>query len=607
MNRLVILLFSLLAAFLFPTWICDTSINFTNSFFSVIFTIVLFWFLTYVDNQGFEKRIKKYTLVLGIIFSTTTAFGFRLENEGKINYTDIKITLSILVFGLIYSKLLCVLWTFLEKGNNSLTQNQRGKFSDKAKKYIDFLLDRQWLTAIIIIIGWIPCYIATFPGNFIYDATIEFEQLTQGYIGDLPLLHSFIITRLLSVSYSLTGSYNVGVSIYTILQMVLISLLFSNIVCTFKKQGVNSILLAAICLYYMLFPVIHILVTCTVRDVMFSALLTYSMFLIYQLSVDFRFFLGSFKKTSTLAVVLVLTLLSRNNNTGMLMPAALVLIGLLLLIISYKKKIGIKGVLVFVSVALAGYFTINSALTAVCQPFTPAKAKSSLSVLSQPIARAYTLNKDEWDSDEKEQFAKYFNLKKVRYVAENADSTKNHLQIEDGEMGDFLRFWIKIGIKYPGCYLDGILANSRHMWFPDCVVDGYNESRTGSYTQYDKCYFSVSDRISPPATHKLYLPSVRKFYSNIGKMISFEKLPVISMLFSIGFNFWILLNCFFFICFKKYKNLILPLTIILCYTLISAFVPLVILRYFCALFFTLPIIAVFTLQPKAAMGQINKN
>ncbi len=61
----------------------------------------------------------------------------------------------------------------------------------------------------------------------------------------------------------------------------------------------------------------------------------------------------------------------------------------------------------------------------------------------------------------------------------------------------------------------------------------------------------------------LYFPKVREYYKNIGLYISFEKIPIISMFFSIGFQFCIVLNCVFYIGYRRCKYLYLPVAIVL--------------------------------------------
>lgn len=190
-------------------------------------------------------------------------------------------------------------------------------------------------------------------------------------------------------------------------------------------------------------------------------------------------------------------------------------------------------------------------------------------------------------------------LEGLGYCPENADQTKRRINIQNN-FWDFFMFWCKIGTEHLGCYIDAILANTQNMWYPDSVIDGYNQvfKEVGEpYYDYDKCYYSITSDLEEPAEHMNYLPMVLNYYTQIGLNISFEKLPVVSMLFSIGFQFWLILNCFFYVMYRRLYRLVLPLTIILGYMLISACVPLVLLRYFAAAFFAVPMLIVFTIQP----------
>lgn len=584
-RKICIVCISFIATILFPIFICDNTLLFSNSIFSVIFFAILYVFLDKNCQKSISLRLKKYTLVLGFLLSIMTAFGYYLEIYKEIPIKNVWLIAAICVYAYIYSIIIQSLWRFIDKFD---------AISDGKVTIVSKILSNPYIVFLIIFICWIPCYISTYPGNYIYDATAEFEQSIYGYSGDFPLLHSFVIIKILSVFYKLTGSYNLGIAFYTIVQMILLSILFTHIICTFYKQKINRNVLFVLLVYYAIFPSIHMLVTCTVRDVMFSGLLTYSMFLMYKMSVDYINFWKSKKSICTLAIILTLTLLSRNNNTRIIMP--IVLLSICFIIIILNKKVNIKKSLLFCVVLLGSYLTTQLVLTLSCQPLIPAQTNSSLSLLSQSIVRTYVQTKDNWSDEDIVEFNKYVNMNGINYVAENADSTKWALSVTEDNKNQFFKFWLKKGLEYPGIYIDAILANSRQMWFPGTIVDGYNEY--GLYAGYEKCYFSFTDSIGHPGTLKLYLPSVRSFYKDIGLMISFEKIPIISMMFSIGFHFWTLLNCVFYVLYKRCYKLLLPLMIILGYTIISAFVPLVLLRYFSALFFVFPIVMAFSIYPE---------
>ncbi|MBE6877912.1 MAG: hypothetical protein E7488_01935 [Ruminococcaceae bacterium] len=598
MRTLKNILLSFLCTLFFPDFICRSVLAFSNSWLSALLMALLFLLFRHADGQNFPLRMKIFSLAPAFIFSALTAFGYRLEILENINFTDIRMLAAVLLYTCVFSAAICSVWNYLEENEENFALNSCSGFAAKADRVICWIVRHRIVMAAVMLLLWLPCYLSVFPGNFRYDAAAEFRQYTDGYSGDFPLLHSFITIRLLNFFYGITQSYNTGIAVYTIVQMVLLSLLFSQIIHTLDRQHINRFVLFVLLVYYSVFPAIHLLVTCNVRDVMFSGMLVWSVFLIYRMAMDYKKFMANIFNPFLLALVLVLTLLSRNNNTGAVMPAALAVVCLAVAFAAGRDSI--RGSAVFAATAMGGYFLISAALTAACQPLVPAQTGSALSLFCQSLARSYYADGENWPQQDIEAFRRYFPAGDPYYVPENADSTKFVIQVPEDEKDEFMQFWLKKGREYPTVYLNAVLANTRQMWFPDVIVDGYNEAGKSAFREYEKCYFTFSDSIEKPGTLDSLLPQVHSFYENIGLFVSFEKVPVVSMLFSIGFHFWLLINCCFYVEYRKCRRLRLPLLILLGYCIISAFVPLVLLRYFAALFFAFPLITAFAIQPKSA-------
>lgn len=585
-------IWAFLSALTFPVFISDSSISYSNSVFSVLVFAALFAVLRYAQSQFTPPRMKKCTHGLGLLFSVMTAYGYALSNLGSIPYLDVPFIASILLFAHVYAQLLSILWTFLERHEDAPAAALHDAPSPLARA-LSFLYARPAMLFVLLLLCWTPCYLSTFPGNFVYDASYEYYQLFDGYTRSYPLLHSVIITRLLSASDKLTGSFNPGIAVYTIAQMLLMAALFTHILRRFHADGVRPALLGALTAYYAAFPVIHLLVTCTTRDVLFSAMITWTVYLFYDLAVHPNAFMGSARRVLLLAAVLVFTLLSRNNNSGPVMLLLLLAICVLIGFVFGRKHI--RHSLLFTGASLGLFYAVSALLVSLCQPLYDSPPSSSLSVLTQPIARAYMLHGDTWSEEDRAEFESYFNMETLEYVPQNADPSKGNLTVRYANMREFLAFWVKIGLRHPACYLDAVLANTQQMWFPASVLDGYTVR--GMFPSYEKNYFYFGKYIEEIGSRLNLLPDVFTFYEDIGLRISFEKIPVISMLFSIGFQFWVLLHSAFYAAYKKRWHLFWPLGILLIYTIGSAFVPLVLLRYFGALFLCLPMTIVFTVCP----------
>ena len=581
---------------LYPAFTCDMTIRFSYGPLALLFWFCLYGLIVYSDTVPENRRRNIFSGILGTILSVMTCWGSYLDTVGYVPYLDIRLTAAIVIYAWIYARTLTLLWHALEKleikwsAPTHHRQSVPSKWS--AVSIADYFLMHPILIMGILLLCWLPCYAAIFPGNFFHDAQDEFAQLNSVFRGDFPRLHSVIIIFLLKTAYMLTGSYNVGIAVYTMVQMMLMSGMFSYILKKLKDQGVNRGILLTSFGYFALFPLIHVLVTATVRDVMFGGLVVFLVFQCYLMCWDPKSFFCSIPKTCSLGLTVALVLNARINIGYSGIPI-LLFIGLGF-IRCYGKQ-NKKGIAMLLGAMCGGCVALAILLTTVCQPFRKADLAASLSVLTQPIARAYSYEYDNWTDEQRERFETYFDITRMEYTPENADGTKGVCLVDENTFPQFLRFWVSIGMRFPGCYLDGILANTMQMWYPAAVVDGYVESKDWNT---DKTLFFFLDYIEPPGSYSGCLPKLQKMYMDLGLKISFEKIPGVSMLFSIGFHVWVLLNCLFYAMYRKARHLYLPIGILVIYVFLSSMVPLVCLRYFSALFFAFPLVLVFTVYAR---------
>ena len=584
-----------LSVMLFPVFTFDTTLCFSNSVFSIVVFAGVFALLRHAQRIGVSGRKKGYAHALGAVFSVMTAFGSRLEGLGGIPYGSIPFWVSVVLYAYVFGQGIGVLWTLMENKEPAfrrpaqLAQGRGGRLVRAA----EWLFGRPLLLWAVLLICWAPCYISTFPGNLVYDASYEYYQMETGFTKSFPLLHSAIITRLFSLSENLTGSVNAGVAVYVIVQMLLASALFTAIVRRFYLDGLHPLLTMGLAAYYALCPVVPLLITCTTRDVLFIMLLTCTVFQFDLLARDPDAFMASVRRIITLAATIVFTLLARNNNSGPL--AAMLLIGICLVIFLFFGRKYIWHSALFAASALGMFYAVTAVLTALCQPLYEAPPSSAMSILAQPIVRAYTLHGELWPQEDQEEFESYFNMVTLEYVPQNADPAKGNLTVRYRNMREFLAFWVKIGSRHPGCYLDAVLANTRQMWYPGAVIDGYTVR--GMFPAYQKNYFYFGKYIEEIGSRLNLLPKVFAFYESIGLRISFERIPLVSMVFSIGFQVWLLLHLLFYAAYRKCRYIFWPMGIVAVYTICCACVPLVLLRYFGALFLVCPMVIAFTLCP----------
>lgn len=582
---------SFIGTVFFPVFIGDNGLLFSYSHLSLLFMMCCYGLLAYAKKQKIDRRLRVYTRILGLLLSLMTTCGYYLETIGMVPYSNIKWICAAVIYAELFGCILQVTWLNLEKLEKKLAQirNEEVSFWGRTSRMI---ISRPILLVMLFLICWTPCYLSCFPGFFFYDATSEYLQSVKGYSAAFPMIHSVLIIGVLKLSHLLTGAYNAGIAAYVIVQMVLLASLFAHILHKFWKNGKNAVLLGILAGYFALFPLIHVLVTTSVRDILFSGMITYLVFQVYELVSDPVAFFESGSKPILLGFTLTLTIFARSNFVGVI-PFICICGAALILWLFCRRKIG-KGLTGFCLSFAGSYIVLGCALMVLCFPLRESGINNSLSIFTQPIARAYFYEQENWTEEQKQRFTEYFDMDRTKYVAENADHTKSSCRVDKNTLLPFLRFWGSMCIRYPSHYVDGILANTLQMWFPGSPADAYVES--GDW-EIEKSFFFVLDEIEEPGVHKLWFPGIRSFYSNLGMCISYEKIPVVSMLFSIGFQFWFLINAVFYVNYRKMYYASTPLLILTVYALITAFSPLVYLRYYAALFMGFPITLVLTVQP----------
>ena len=531
-----------------------------------------------------DRRHLIFALVSGLVFSTLTSWGTALDANGRVDFFGQ--LPAILLFTPVFALGVLLIWRLMEAADRA----------DKPEN--GFLARRKWAIPLILLIGWLPAFLAEYPGGFRYDATMELAQATEGlgFRGDYPYLHSAIVTLLLPLMHSLTGSWNTGVTVYVIIQMLLMAAMYSQILRTLIRKGIHRCVIRYALLYCALFPVIQILVVQELRDVLFAALVTYTVFCLYLLCTEKEQVLGSRWRPAAYAVVISLTLQSRNNNAGF--PFLILVLAVNACVWLKNRKAFFRGATIWAVSGIGSFLLIGGFLSLVCQPAadgpTPA---SSMSLLSQSVTRAYLEEGENWSEEERETIAEYMDLEGLRYVPGYADDTKSRIRANAFR---YAAFCLKMGLKYPDSYLNAVLAQTQGMWYPYAVLDGYKQYFTSPgdpYWEYEKNYFAILPENEEPVEHLSLAPAVLEYYTNIGLRISFEKIPVVRMFFSVGAQLWLTLFLFMYLWYRKKTKLLLPAGAMLLYMIGNAFVPIVLLRYFAGIFLCHPMIAAFLLQP----------
>ena len=521
----------------------------------------------------------------GLGLALCEAFGASLRLYGRVRWASPLLWSAALGLFVVCTLFFCALWRALPRAEERL---------NLAKPRFAGLFSRGWLLWLLMLLCWLPCWLAIFPGNFVYDTVGEYDQCAFGFDPAFPRLHSWLNISVINRVFGLTGSYAAGAALFTALHMVFLALLFAWMLQRLCRLGVNARLLLLSLCWCALFPTVQMLAVSPIRDLMFAGNLTALCFLLLLLRRDRAAFWRDRRLPLLLGCVSALTVLSRDNIAPAL--SVMILLAFSLPLVLRAGKGNRKAALLFAFSALLLWGGLSAFLGRVCRP--PAEnagSPSALAALTQPITRCYALHGQDWSEAERARYAEFFITEGQTYVENDGDVSLAALKSlrSEGGYGDFLRLWLGLFRRYPATYLDAWLAHTRSLWLPGDGIDGY--VRSGSYTDAQSAYFYYRAAESGPARTLLRLDALRGFYERVGLHTRLERIPVLRQLFSLGFHFWLLLGTLFYLRWRRMACS--PLWVLLLYALGNLLDPLMLVRYFAAFYLAFPLLSVSLLQP----------
>ena len=433
--------------------------------------------------------------------------------------------------------------------------------------------------AAVMLLCWLPALLSIFPGVFSYDAYEEWTQVRDGMItAHHPVLHVLLLGGLVEGIYGLTGSYNAGIAVYSVLQMVLLSNAFALSISFQKKFRLSGIWQLFSLIYYCVSPVIQLFSICATKDVLFTAaqlLFLQMVILFYCRREEF------FAKKSRLVIFGILTfftMILRNNG---LYIAVIICLCMLAALGKEKRErrrsflITLAGVLVAYGIYVGPFYSALSV--------EPGGVEEMLSVPIQQMARVYRYDYDTLAAEDLELLYSLLpreNLEAYRPTV--SDFVKAGFQEEAFSKNKlaYLELWVKWGIEHPLTYINSFLVNTVDFWYPFAVVDGYRDAYgKSSYFDY---------MVDQPGEEIVLLKGFHQYYEAISHDKEVQKNGWSFLFLSPG---WLLsLFGVFFLriwCEKRYK-LIVPMLVFLLTLLTALLGPIALVRYVLIFFFGLP-------------------
>lgn len=467
--------------------------------------------------------------------------------------------------------ILYTLLRFTEKHSHGTEQSERNT--------IHF---RPWLTLCgLLFLCWIPFLLGCFPGLYNYDIGKQMEPILYEIPMSThhPILHTLLAGGIIKLGYLITGEHlTAGVLLHSLCQMLVCSGFFSYFVLYIwsltgrKKAAVLAFL------YYAFFPLIAMSAMSTTKDILCSVLLQMCAMFLYDLTFSSENIFSSNKKMACFSAVIALCCLFRNN------VIYAIIVFCILCALIYRKKA--KRILLSLGCGILIYLLVNTCLIYATNANKGSMAEA-FSVPMQQLARLYNEKGETAFTPEETElltaavpkdFLKNYNP----FLADYIKNYTNFDMVKD-RSDEYISLWLHKGVFYPGVYIASFLDNTYQAWYPGTSVD--TDPWKNDYTDY----YDVKGW--PAITIRPLIPFVYTICREIGRGFTYQKIPVLRLLFSVGFMFWIMLYTLLYGLIRKEQGTVLAQILILLFCFTMFLGPVSLVRYYLVLFYGFPVCA----------------
>ncbi|MCR5595087.1 MAG: DUF6020 family protein [Lachnospiraceae bacterium] len=392
------------------------------------------------------------------------------------------------------------------------------------------------ITFAVIYACWMPVFLAEFPGFFVYDASDEYVQVaTRGFTTHHPLMHTLALGGSVRAGEVFCGSANTGIAIYILLQMAIVAFVFTYILHSMERLYVFGIL------WYGLFPVVVMFALCSVKDTLFAAALAAAVVLTPKAIRN-----GRPGEILSLAGALLIMMFMRHNGVYAYIIYACVMFIYTALkrdktssgTAGVKKTHALLGSAIFFLMLPVIYMTVNAGLAHMVNA-SDTEHQEVLTVPIQQIARTWNkYGEDFTPQDEEDLYSVLSENALTHYTPELSDPVKSMFDNEAyaADKADFWKLWLKMLKLHPVSYLNAWLDTSYGYYYPLAVVNPYAGHEVYTFTYTESSYFGYE--VEYPGERHSLIPVIDRFYRWLSLDDDIQRVPVISLFFSMGAMFW---------------------------------------------------------------------
>lgn len=577
-------LVSISAAYFIPSFFGFEAVgsSFKGSFITLIIAVGLFMVLRHV-LQCRDARLRRVSFILGAIYAVITVPCEDLRKNGRFTMLDAggvvtsiwMIFLLSLIFG-------CGALMLFE-----MTERLRCSDEQGAEPVYKKILGNGFFAFALLLICWLPVWLAFYPGAFSWDSTTQYCQYMDNmHVNHHPLLHTLFLGRLMDIGVELdpNGVETSGLAVYSAVQIVLIAGMLAYALHWLKRRRAPFWCRLLLMLFFALFPFYSLWPFNAQKDVLFGGLTLMLCLQLADLWIDDYNLLKSPLKLLRFAVIAVLMMLFRQNGVY-----AVCLLAPFAVVLAKKARIRTAALL---AACVALYFLATYGLVTA----TEAESGDSVELYSIPLQQIARSMKDEPDSmtDEAQEVLESLygdaRIPEQVYNPLCSDIVKWNADYDtlNEDASPLLRLWLHMLPSHFRSYTEAFLVQNLPYLLP------------GSETNPDFGHFDTD--IIPMELYLIeahsYFPGLRDAYLQYDEKLEFLGIPGTKLLSQTATYIWLAFALVALSIYRKEKVLLAPVILLLAIWFTSLLGPVALIRYMLSIHYTIPVLLAAALIPK---------
>lgn len=542
----------------------------------LLIPLAVAYFIVIRKSLEEDTAYYKFAMPLGMFFSFALVLGTQLMQYQGIFFKSKRVWGACITYTFIMGIWIARAYQWLD------TRNRKAPFAlpgwcDKILRWRFFYV----FCVGVILLAWLPVWLASYPGFFCIDVGSQYSAYVAGTVTKAhPVMHTYLLGSILSFSEKLTGSANPGIAVLTWIQMIFLANVFAYTLQYMRKIKMPDVVVLLGLLLYGFLPTIQVYAGCTTKDLIYTGFFTLLIVKIIQLLKEEDAYWQPFYRKAGFGVTLFFMLAFRNN------ALYIVLVFLMLGLVIVKKR---KKLLYLVSGITVAVFLIYNGPFMKWAGIGEGEAREMLSIPLQQLGRVYIYNGQSWSDEERRLLFEVVPKETWDcYQPKTADAIKItfYSDVFEKNKEELAKIWLNQGLKNPGLYAEAFLLNTVDSWCPNSILDGH----VGYFYTRDLVQSSYFiPQIDAPGVQEGKWPWLYGKIVDFGYRISFQRIPLYSMLFSVGAMFWFVLFTWVYTLYKKKYSFSIAYVLILLSFLTHLLGPMVLVRYHLILFFTFPL------------------